>query len=127
MGSAEHTRSRYTASDPHLDPLRRSSDRTPPSPRLARVKSPTDRASSRDPEPPLFTRYGFTRTGLPDAPLRIEPYPAIATHGALRATVVASAIDLVGGAGVDLRFDGWHVGSPCVAVAVAPDSSPPAW
>ncbi|MCA9503264.1 MAG: hypothetical protein H6748_19770 [Spirochaetaceae bacterium] len=74
------------------------------------MKSPTDRASSRDPEPPLFTRYGFTRTGLPDAPLRIEPYPAIATHGALRATVVASAIDLVGGlftraiAGVDATF-----------------------
>ena len=60
--------------------------------------------------PPLFTRYGFSRTGEVDRPLRIEPYPQICANGALRATVVASAIDLVGGlftreiAGTDATF-----------------------
>ena len=60
--------------------------------------------------PPLFTRYGFARTGDEAAPLTIEPYPAICTNGALRATVVASAVDLVGGlhtraiAGTDATF-----------------------
>lgn len=60
--------------------------------------------------PPFFTRYGFTRP--PDDPraLEIEPYDAICRHDTLRATVVASAIDLVGGfvtreaAGADLTF-----------------------
>ncbi len=57
--------------------------------------------------PPFFTRYGFSRTGNPEKPLVIEPYPAICAGGALRATIIASAIDLVGGlftreiAGVD--------------------------
>jgi acyl-coenzyme A thioesterase PaaI-like protein len=46
--------------------------------------------------PPLFTRYGFRRTGDPAAPLEVEPYPEVCSHGALRATVVASAVDLVG-------------------------------
>ena len=56
---------------------------------------------------PFFTRYGFSRTENPDAPLVIEPYPEICTGPALRATIIASAIDLVGGlftreiAGVD--------------------------
>jgi acyl-coenzyme A thioesterase PaaI-like protein len=62
------------------------------------------------PSHPLFTRYGFARTGDTAAPLTIEPYPAICTNGALRATVVASAVDLVGGlhtraiAGTDATF-----------------------
>ena len=46
---------------------------------------------------PLFTRYGLTRTGDAAAPLVVEPYAAVCVDGALRATVVASAIDLVGG------------------------------
>lgn len=60
--------------------------------------------------PPFYTRYGFRRTGDPSRPLEIEPYDAICTAGCLRATVVASAIDLVGGfetrahAGVDATF-----------------------
>jgi acyl-coenzyme A thioesterase PaaI-like protein len=60
--------------------------------------------------PPFFTRYGFSRTGRSEAPLVIEPYPQICVGGALRATVVASAIDLVGGfltreiAGTDATF-----------------------
>ena len=60
--------------------------------------------------PPFFTRYGFTRTGDPEAPLELAPYPAVCAHGALRATVLASAIDLVGGfttrevAGSDATF-----------------------
>lgn len=57
--------------------------------------------------PPFFTRYGFSRTGNPESPLVIEPYPEICAGPALRATIIASAIDLVGGlltreiAGVD--------------------------
>lgn len=60
--------------------------------------------------PPFYTRYGFRRTGDASRPLEIEPYDAICTAGHLRATVVASAIDLVGGfetrahAGVDATF-----------------------
>lgn len=47
--------------------------------------------------PPFYTRYGFVRTGDRQAPLAIEPYPEICVAGALRATVVASAVDMVGG------------------------------
>ena len=60
--------------------------------------------------PPFFTRYGLTRTPDPDAPLVVEPYDEICRAGVLRATVVASAVDLVGGfvtralAGVDATF-----------------------
>jgi acyl-coenzyme A thioesterase PaaI-like protein len=59
---------------------------------------------------PFFTRYGFRRTGDRASPLEIEPYDAICVAGCLRATVVASAIDLVGGletrahAGLDATF-----------------------
>jgi acyl-coenzyme A thioesterase PaaI-like protein len=67
---------------------------------------------SPDPDkisPPFFTRYGITRTPG-DLGLSIEPYPEVCENGALRATVVASAIDLVGGfhtraaAGTDATF-----------------------
>ncbi len=60
--------------------------------------------------PPIFTRYGFTRTGDPARPLEVAPYPEVCANGALRATVVASAIDIVGGfatralAGSDATF-----------------------
>ena len=60
--------------------------------------------------PPFYTRYGFTRTGEPDAPLLVEAYPEICVGNTIRATVVASAIDLVGGfftralAGTDATF-----------------------
>ena len=60
--------------------------------------------------PPFFTRYGFTRLADPATPLVVEPYPEICRGGVLRATIVASAIDLVGGfttralAGVDATF-----------------------
>lgn len=47
--------------------------------------------------PPFYTRYGFARTGRAEAPLEILPYDEICRAGALRATIVASAIDLVGG------------------------------
>ena len=47
--------------------------------------------------PPLYTRYGFSRTGRPESPLVVEPYAQVCREGALSATVVASAIDLVGG------------------------------
>lgn len=62
------------------------------------------------PDPPFFTRYGFARRADPEAPLVLEPYDEICRGGVLRATVVASAIDLVGGfatralAGVDATF-----------------------
>ncbi len=60
--------------------------------------------------PPFFTRYGFTRTADPAAPLVVSPYTEICRGGVVRATIVASAIDLVGGfatralAGVDATF-----------------------
>ena len=60
--------------------------------------------------PPFFTRYGSSRPDPSAKSLAIEPYPEICTAGALRATIVASAIDLVGGmytreiAGVDATF-----------------------
>ncbi|MFK7894960.1 MAG: hypothetical protein AB8G23_03940 [Myxococcota bacterium] len=60
-----------------------------------------------DSAPPFFTRYGFSRTGDSETPLIIQPYPEIGEAGVLRATIIASAIDLVGGlltreiAGVD--------------------------
>ncbi len=63
-----------------------------------------------DRTPPLFTRYGFSRTGVARTPLRVEPYPQVCRNGALRATVLASAVDLVGGftareaAGTDATF-----------------------
>ncbi|MBJ22676.1 MAG: hypothetical protein CL933_24970 [Deltaproteobacteria bacterium] len=59
---------------------------------------------------PFFTHYGFSRTSEPSAELTIDPYPEICVGGALRATVIASAIDLVGGfrtreiAGTDATF-----------------------
>ena len=49
-----------------------------------------------DTNPPLFTRLGFARTGDADAPLEIEPYPEICHRGALRLSVIASAVDIVG-------------------------------
>ncbi len=60
--------------------------------------------------PPFYTRYGFSRTSGTGADLAIAPYPELAVEGTLRATVVASAIDLVGGfhtreiAGTDATF-----------------------
>ena len=57
----------------------------------------TGGSPGEDGPPPIFTRYGFTRTGDPERPLELTPYPEVCAHGALRATVVASAIDLVGG------------------------------
>ena len=47
--------------------------------------------------PPFFTRYGFERCRDPEHSLRLTPYPHICHAGVLRATVIASAIDLVGG------------------------------
>ena len=73
--------------------------------------------------PPVFSRYGFRRTQDPAAPLEIEPYPAVCANGALRATVIASAIDLVGGfvtrdvAGTDVTFTtdlSLRIPRPCV-------------
>lgn len=61
-------------------------------------------------DPPFYTRYGFARTGDRNAPLTIDAYPEIGHAGALQATIIASAIDLVGGlhtreiAGVDATF-----------------------
>ena len=49
-----------------------------------------------DEAPPFFTRYGLSRTGDPDAPLAIEPYPEIVRGGTLLPTVIASAVDIVG-------------------------------
>ena len=60
--------------------------------------------------PPFYTRYGFSRPEDAPTELIIDPYPEICAAGALRATVVASAIDLVGGfhtrkiAGTDATF-----------------------
>ena len=60
--------------------------------------------------PPFFTRYGFSDVDAETRSLRIEPYPELCTAGALRATVIASAIDIVGAlctreiAGADLTF-----------------------
>lgn len=53
-------------------------------------------ASQPAPHVPFYTRYGLARTGDPDAPLTIAPYPPICRHGGLRATIVAAAVDLVG-------------------------------
>ena len=46
--------------------------------------------------PPFFMRYGISRTPNPALPLVIEPYPEVCYRGALRPTVVAAAVDLVG-------------------------------
>jgi len=60
--------------------------------------------------PPFYTRYGFSRTNDPIAPLLVEPYPEICHREVLRPTVIASAIDIVGGlfareiAGSDATF-----------------------
>lgn len=59
---------------------------------------------------PFYTRYGLSRTGEPEAPLRLAPYPPIGRHGSLRATIVAAAVDIVGSlyareqAGSDILF-----------------------
>ncbi len=59
---------------------------------------------------PFYTRYGLARTGDRDAPLTLAPYPPICRHGALRATIVAAAVDIVGSlftreaAGTDVLF-----------------------
>jgi acyl-coenzyme A thioesterase PaaI-like protein len=45
---------------------------------------------------PFYLRYGITRTGDPALPLVIEPYPQVCRAGALRLTVVAAAVDIVG-------------------------------
>jgi acyl-coenzyme A thioesterase PaaI-like protein len=60
------------------------------------VAPSVSRSAQHPPSPPFFTRYGFSRTGVRDSPLTIDPYPEICRHGALRATVIASAVDLVG-------------------------------
>lgn len=60
--------------------------------------------------PPFFTRYGFSDLDLASHRLAITPYPEVCRGGALSATVVASAIDILGGvctreiAGVDATF-----------------------
>jgi len=70
----------------------------------------TNKTNEQTSPPPFFTRYGFSRTNESDVELTIDPYPEICIGGALRATVVASAIDLVGGfhtrkiAGTDATF-----------------------
>lgn len=46
--------------------------------------------------PPFFLRYGISRTGDPEAPLLIEPYPEVCRAGVLRPTVLAAAVDAVG-------------------------------
>ncbi len=62
------------------------------------------------PAPPFYTRYGFERTQEAERPLKLTPYPQLCHAGVLRATVIASAIDLVGGfftrelAGTDATF-----------------------
>lgn len=48
--------------------------------------------------PPFFTRYGFSGLDPIAHSLAITPYPEIGVAGALRATVVASAVDLLGAA-----------------------------
>ena len=48
------------------------------------------------PSPAFFQRYGISRTGDPAHPLEIAPYPHVCRHGLLRATVIASAIDIAG-------------------------------
>lgn len=70
----------------------------------------SDRTTVPPATPPFFTRYGFSRTSERPNELTIDPYPEICVAGALRATVIASAIDLVGGfhtreiAGTDASF-----------------------
>ncbi|MGB0620384.1 MAG: PaaI family thioesterase [Myxococcota bacterium] len=60
--------------------------------------------------PPFFTRYGFSDLDPTGHRLAISPYPWICRAGALRATIVASAIDILGGvctreiAGADATF-----------------------
>jgi acyl-coenzyme A thioesterase PaaI-like protein len=46
--------------------------------------------------PAFFTRYGLSRTGDPDAPLLLEPYPEICHRGVVRTAVIASAVDIAG-------------------------------
>jgi acyl-coenzyme A thioesterase PaaI-like protein len=76
--------------------------------------------------PPFYTRYGFARTGDRDAPLTLAPYPPVCRHGALRATIVAAAVDLVGSlftreiAGSDFLFTtDLSVRMPCADVPEA--------
>jgi acyl-coenzyme A thioesterase PaaI-like protein len=59
---------------------------------------------------PLYTRFGYRRTGDPASPLEIEPYPEICHRGVLRPSIIASAVDIIGSlhardvAGVDALF-----------------------
>ena len=59
---------------------------------------------------PFYTRYGLARTGDRDAPLTLAPSPFVCRHGALRASIVAAAVDIVGSlfareaAGTDVLF-----------------------
>ena len=61
-------------------------------------------------EAPFFTRYGFGDLDPAALTLTVTPYPEICVAGTLRATVVVSAIDLLGAAstreiaGVDATF-----------------------
>ena len=48
------------------------------------------------PSPPFYTRYGIARTGDAERPLVIEPYAQVCHAGALRPTVIAAAVDIVG-------------------------------
>ena len=48
--------------------------------------------------PPFFTRYGFGDLDPAALTLTVTPYPEICVAGTLRATVVVSAIDLLGAA-----------------------------
>ncbi|MEZ4280823.1 MAG: hypothetical protein R3F21_14585 [Myxococcota bacterium] len=75
---------------------------------------------------PFYTRYGFARTGDREAPLTLEPYPYVCRHGALRAAIVAAAVDLVGSfftreiAGTDFLFTtDLSVRMPCAEVPEA--------
>ncbi len=47
--------------------------------------------------PLFYTRYGFTRPASGDALLAVEPVPELLRAGVLRATVIASAVDLAAG------------------------------
>ena len=49
------------------------------------------------PKPMLFGRLGIDRSGNPDAPIHIHPYPEVCHRGVVRPSVLALAVDMMAG------------------------------
>jgi acyl-coenzyme A thioesterase PaaI-like protein len=63
-----------------------------------------------EPSSPIFGRMGVDRTGDPEVPVRVNPYPQVCHRGVVRPSVLVMAIDVMAGfhaaaaAGTDWYF-----------------------